>query len=245
MSDNSLNLQGYDNSQNINENINFSNNNGNEKKNVDCRFDLNGFSRLQDDKCHKIFRDKQSEGPGTYRLNELYNTNMSCGTPTCNIPEVIEVASQNPTIVFKDGYGVSDCNIDKDSEMRIGKTKRNPKVPNQLFTRPYKTVPFMGRGCGNSFLESQLQPGEDSSDKRQCNTLAGISIDNLNPSTMPMVDHLKYNIQNPSNLITEEAMEGWIRGGAPSRQIVKDIEYLERCGSKYQKMAAEKYGNYN
>ena len=54
-------------------------------------------------------------------------------------------------------------------------------------------------------------------------------------------DHLRNNIQDPVHIVPEVALDGWIRGGAPSRQIVKDIEYLEKCGSKYQKMAAQKY----
>ena len=54
---------------------------------------------------------------------------------------------------------------------------------------------------------------------------------------MPMIDHLKNNIQNPQHIVPEVALDGWVRGGAPSRQIVKDIEYLERCGSNYHKQA--------
>ena len=34
----------------------------------------------------------------------------------------------------------------------------------------------MGRGSGNSYIESQLRPGEATGEKRQCNTLAGITI---------------------------------------------------------------------
>ena len=127
----------------------------------------------------------------------------------------------------------------KATKARIGKTKMNPKTPNQLFTRPYKTVPYMGRGSGDSFVESHLRSGEDTLIKKQCNTLAGINIPNIDPNHMPMIDHLKNNIQHPSHIIHDDALEGWVRGGAPSRQIVRDIEYLERCGSNYHKLAME------
>ena len=56
---------------------------------------------------------------------------------------------------------------------------------------------------------------------------------------MPMIDHLRNSIQDPIHIVTESALNGWVRGGAPSRQIVRDIEYLERCGSNYHKMAME------
>jgi hypothetical protein len=38
-----------------------------------------------------------------------------------------------------------------------------------------------------------------------------------------MVPSLQQNIQNPHNLIPEVAAAGWIRGGIPSRQYVRDI----------------------
>ena len=58
---------------------------------------------------------------------------------------------------------------------------------------------------------------------------------------MPMIDHIANSIQDPRHLITEEVLTGWVRGGAPSRQIVRDIEYMEKCGSQYQKMVTRKH----
>ena len=82
----------------------------------------------------------------------------------------MEVAAQNPTINFKDGHGITECYIDDDSKLRIGRMRKNPKCPNQLFTRPYATVPYMGRGSGDSYLESQIRIGEDTVERKQCNT---------------------------------------------------------------------------
>ena len=221
-------------------NLNNNNNNNNKPfvycENNSCDFNIQNQTSLDQDSCQKVFRDKQSESPGIYHLNRYNDT-------TCGIPTVMEVASQNPTIIFKDGYGITECYVDDDSKLRVGRTRKNPKCPNQLFTRPYRTVPYMGRGSGDSYLESQIRYGEDTAERKQCNTLAGINIKNLDPNHMPMIDHLKNNIQNPSHIVPEVALDGWVRGGAPSRQIVKDIEYLEKCGSKYQKMAANKYNN--
>ena len=198
----------------------------------DGKLRVNTLNSLNNDSCEKVFRNKQSESPGIYSLSQYKNCN-------CGVPEVIETAVENPEIQFRDGYGISECFIDDDSKLRVGKTRRAPKCPNQLFTRPYKTVPYMGRGSGNNFIESQLRPGEATLEKKQCNTLSGINIKNIDPNYMPMIDHLKYNIQNPEHIIHHDALEGWIRGGAPSRQIVRDIEYLERCGSNYHKQALE------
>ena len=88
-------------------------------------------------------------------------------------------------------------------KLRIGQTRKNPKCPVQLFTRPYATVPYMGRGSGNSYVESQLRPGEATAEKKQCNTLAGITIPNVDPNAMPMIDHIRNSIQNILNEILE------------------------------------------
>ena len=80
-------------------------------------------------------------------------------------------------------------------------------------------------------IETQLLPGEDTSQRRPCNSLAGVSIDN---QFMPLVKNLKDNVQEPHNIIQEVADDKWIRGGIPSRQFVKDIDYIERCQDKYK-----------
>ena len=84
----------------------------------------------------------------------------------------------------------------------------------------------MGRGAGNSEIESQVIQGEQTRSKRECNVLSGVTIENY---FTPLLDILEENIQKPENLIQEDNDKKWIRGGIPSRQIVKDIDYLQRC----------------
>ena len=179
-------------------------------------------TQLNEDKCYTLETTKQSTFPGQYTLSN-YNT---CD---CKMSDVVKFATENPYMKFKDGYGVSECNINDSSKLRVGKTRKNPKCKNQLFHRPYLTVPYMGNGSGNAQIETQLVPGEDTTQKKQCNSLSGITIDNF---FIPLVKNLKDNIQNPNYLIQENADSKWIRGGIPSRQIVKDIDYIERCGKR-------------
>lgn len=180
-------------------------------------------SKLAYDCCYIDQQTKQSLGPGKYMVD---NQN-SC---SCDIPEVIETATNLPTVYYKNGYGIGGCAVDNDSALRVGKTRKYPKCPNQLFTRPHVTVPYMGRGPGNPYLETQLLPGEDTSQKRACNTLSEITINNM---FTPLVDHLHDNVQNPDHIIPEDALAGWTRGGNPSRLLVRDVSYLEKCGYKY------------
>ena len=198
----------------------------NEKNNC-MKFCENDFSlyhktKLIDDKCYNLDLTKQSTASGNYMLNNFH----SCD---CKMENVINTATQNPLITFRDGYGVSDCNIDESSTLRVGKVRKYPKCKNQLFQRPYSTIPYMGRGSGNSDIESKLLPGESTVSTKACNTLSGISIEN---QFTPLVPNLLENIQEPENLIQETVDTRWIRGGVPSRQFVKDIDYLERCGNR-------------
>ena len=190
-------------------------------------YSLHNRTHTHDDPCYVDVHTAQSRGPGNYQLNNHFLCE-------CLIPDAVNVATENPAVFFQNGHDVGGCVIDDSTKLRIGKTRKYPKCPDQLFNRPYLTVPFMGRGSGNMNVESKLQPGEDSSSKRQCNVLSGVSIPNF---FTPLVPHLKDNVQDPENLIQEVADENWIRGGAPSRLVIRDVDYLQRCGYNYMNKA--------
>lgn len=187
-------------------------------------FNLYTQSRLSNDKCELSTSTMQSELPGKYMTSNYH----SCD---CAAPNVSKIAYSQPDINYRDGYGNSSlngCNIDKDSYMRNGSIITNKgNQPQQLFERPYLSIPYMGRGIGNSCTESELLTGEQTGSKRQCNTLSEITINNY---FTPLVPCLENNIQNPQHLIPEVAKRGWVRGGVPSRQIIKNIDYGEKCG---------------
>ena len=87
----------------------------------------------------------------------------------------------------------------------------------------------MGRGVGDSCIEDSLLEGEDTSQPRTCNTLSEITINNF---FQPLVPSVK-DSQNPEHLVPEVVDQNWIRGGAPSRQIVRNIDYRYKCGKFY------------
>mgnify|MGYP001369337309 CR=1 FL=1 len=49
----------------------------------------------------------------------------------------------------------------------------------------------------------------------------------------PLIGHLQENVQNPEHLVEEVAEDGWVRGGSPSRLVIRDVDYLQRCGYNY------------
>ena len=182
-------------------------------------------SQLSYDNCAKQWRTKHSQMPGQYMTSNFH----SC---TCTAPANRGVALSQPTVNFQDGYGwtsINGCNIDADSKLRNNPNQlTNKNCKNILYTRPYKTVPYMGRGIGNPNIELKLKEGTDTYQSRPCLDLTEESF--LGYTLTPMVPKLKKNVQNPIHLIPEAADSGWVRGGIPSRLLIQDSDYLEKCG---------------
>ena len=55
---------------------------------------------LGSDPCYQKTADEQSVGVGNYNLNNHYN----CG---CGAKSTEEVAMEQPSVIFRDGYGFS------------------------------------------------------------------------------------------------------------------------------------------
>ena len=47
-----------------------------------------------------------------------------------------------------------------------------------------------------------------------------------------MIKRLENEVQRPKTIIPEDSMSSWVRGGLPSRQIVRNLDYLRRCQEK-------------
>jgi hypothetical protein len=229
------------------------NNNGNEITGLSSTFTGNAFSPLQEqggsnnvedslfninnsldnDEDFKATESEASTGIGNYQVNRPI---ISCDKFD-KIQEFKDTVGANALRPLKDGYGISVCNVDVDSKYRIGVPNPNPKNVNQLFTRPYLTVPYMANGnlsTERMDIESELITGDYEMDTLP---LAGVSLfeDHV---FVPLTRNLKDNVQNPVHLIEESAdrvvpnnyRDAWIRGGIPTRQEVKDVDYLERSG---------------
>lgn len=200
---------------NMRNNINSKNCNSNYNIN---KFNLYKSTRMINDKDGIDYYNKQSQFPGEYITKNFH----SC---TCNANEISNTAFSQPNIFFRDGYGWTSnegCNVDSDSLLRNGSLITNPG-PNkrQLFARPYLTAPFKGKGKCNSDKECKLIKGKLTLNKDISEKISEKTLGNI----MPLMKKIKKNIQNPSNIILEDKQKDWIRGGIPSRQIIKNINY--------------------
>ena len=98
----------------------------------------------------------------------------------------------------------------------------------------YGAIAEQMRALDNLEIEYQIIQGDQTRDKRECNVLSGVTIENYFD---PLIESVESTIQNPENLIEEAADSKWIRGGTPTRQIVKDIDYLQRCSDSLENKA--------
>ena len=184
---------------------NFSNNN----------FVLHHQSKLKDDNCYNSGENKQNNHVNDYMLSNF----SSCD---CKLDDVLNVSTNNRGITVKDGYGVSECNVDTDTALRISGFERHYKSDLQLFPRPFMTTPFLQKGEVKPDLESKLISSLQTVKHKQ---MQNVSEDNI---YTPLTENLLRNVQDTDHIVQEDVNKRWVRGGIPSRQSVRDIDYLNR-----------------
>jgi hypothetical protein len=172
---------------------------------------INSFTRMRDDGCEVLQQYQDSTGPGNYFVTNL--------VPPQEKAQATEIP--NPTLLGKEGFGYNNKEIDTDSKLRTNPTQEGRlRCPLHVQSRPFATVPYMGRGKLNADVESGLIYSEFARVERPCGTVTETFFDG---QFTPMIPHLAQHIQNPKNLIPEDAAQGWLRSGVPSRQYIRDI----------------------
>ncbi len=164
----------------------------------------------------------QSLGTGAYYLDNMYGCD-------CELKKAREVQISQPAINFNGGQGwmgEKGCLIDNDSNLRF-KESTNLRYINQLPN--LQNAGFYGKGDYDVDGETIIQASNFTKVDRPCNILSGVTIENLQPALFPMNDRLKTEVQNTKYIIPEDSMNSWIRGGLPSRQIARNVDYINRC----------------
>ena len=152
----------------------------------------------------------QSVGPGKYSTTNL--------VPRAQ--DVNPLSVQSVMIYPREGYGRNNPDIDSES-LLINQPGFNVNRCNiRQQARPFLSVPYMGGGRGNPDVETKLLQSEVSRMGKACDTVTETF---FSQQYTPLVPSLQQNIQKASNLITEDAAKGWIRGGLPSREYIRDV----------------------
>ena len=182
-------------------------------------YTFQNMTRIGNDNCYMDQRSIQDVRHGNYMLTNYF--------PACPMSKAIDFATSQPSVFYSGSQqvGIGGCNIDYNSELLISNLSR-PKCRISLLQRPFATVPYLGRGPSNSILESQIQQGEMVNNKKSINTTSEVSY--IPYSNYPLLPSIQATVTNPSNLVESAAAEGWIRGGLPSRDLVRDQDYANR-----------------
>ena len=178
-------------------------------------FSFDNLSRIGDDNCALSQRNIQNVEAANYLLTNYF-------VQDCGMKKPIEIATNQPNVFYNGSHqvGLGGCNVDANSNLLIGTIQTRSKCPISLYERPFKTVPYLGRGPSNPVLESQIQQGDLARTQRSVNNITESSF--LNNHYTPLVASLKETITNPINLVEGIAHENWVRGGVPSRDLTKD-----------------------
>mgnify|MGYP000722137052 CR=1 FL=1 len=183
-------------------------------------FTFDNLTGLNEDSCSISEKEMQNQNFGNYNIQSYF-------LPNCGMKKTIEFATSQPNVNFSGSHqvGVGGCNIDANSDLLIGTINTNPKCRISLYERPFKTVPYLGRGASNPVLESNIQQGDMITNKKSVNTTTEQSyIPYMNYPLLPSIEN---SVTNPANLVEGVAAEGWIRGGVPSRELQKDLDYKD------------------
>ena len=172
--------------------------------------DINRLTNVRDDLCAVEQYTKQSVGPGNYATTYL-------------VPDARKVnplAVESLIMYPREGYGLNNNNINADSVLRNQPGYNVKRCNIRPQARPFLSVPYMGGGRGNAEVETLLQHSEMSRMGKACDTVTETFFEQ---QFIPLVPSLAKEIQNPKNLVPEVAAAGWIRGGLPSRDYLRDV----------------------
>ncbi len=178
------------------------------------KLSINQLTNLNDDKCENVGRNIESNNINDYMLTNFASCN-------CDLNEVLKTSSENVGLTVKDGFGLSECNVQQDSDLRVGNVERHYKSDMQLFPRPFLTTPSVIKGEQNTPVESNLfSPILGRKHK---------ALDNVDETRIytPLLPNM-LNFQSENHLIQETVNSKWVRGGINTKQIVTDVEYFAK-----------------
>lgn len=195
---------------------------------TDSKNDLKLFKQniLQEDAIQLSLEMMQSQGPGYYHMDNQYGCE-------CDLKEARDIQTSQPGINFKGGCGWAGqlgCLVDIDSQLRESKDQlTNRRQIFQLTERLSLTTPNLNKGFFDVDMESVIRPGDFAKTQRPCGPLAGVTIGNY---FTPMIPKLKAEVQDPIHIIPEMSKRDWVRGGLPTREIIRNADYMRRCQEK-------------
>lgn len=176
-------------------------------------YTFDSMSRIGNDEPSIDQRNIQNKANIGYTLENFY---ASCPMNTAK-----DFALKQPNVFFSGSHegGINGCVVDDNSELKYSILSK-PACKLTLETRPFLTVPYLGRGEADPELELQIRTGENFLNKKTVNNTSEVSF--IEYKNYPLLDSLQKTVTNPNNLIEDAAYDGWVRGGMSSREYARD-----------------------
>jgi hypothetical protein len=176
------------------------------------------ITRINNDVADETQRAVQNAKGGNY-----ITTNF--GAADCTMKKQIGLATSQPAVFYKGGHSLAagGCNVDESSDLLIGGSALvRSKCKLSLNPRQFGTVPYLGRGHGDLDSEEFMRQGEITINRKSYRPDSEIS---YQPYHMyPLIPEVSAYVQDPSKRIEESASEGWVRGGIPSRELIRQMK---------------------
>jgi|TARA_R110002096_G_scaffold156869_1_gene321628 hypothetical protein len=178
-------------------------------------YTFNNTDRIGSDSTDQTQRNISNTQSSNYMLSDYFSKNLS--------DQHVKFAVQQPMMSFTslaNGNGIGGQVVDNESNLLLKTEQERALEKLQLFERPFKTVPYLGRGSCDPALESQLQQGEMMSEKKSVSTIMEKSFADY--SLYPTDNKMEKQVSDASHTVEEAALDGWIRGGASTREMSTD-----------------------
>jgi hypothetical protein len=135
----------------------------------------------------------------------------------------VNFATEQPNVMFSgamNGPGLIGNLVDMDSNLLYKSQQERSLEKLSLNQRPFLTVPYLGKGSCDPLLESQMLQGENSHDKKSVSTIMSKTF--MDYTMYPLDNEMRNRVSDTRNTIEESALNGWVRGGAHTRELAQD-----------------------
>ena len=176
-------------------------------------YTFDSISRIGNDNIAIDQRNIQNMNHANHQLENYY--------PSCPMSSAIDFATKQPQVFYKGSHegGIKGCEIDINNKLKYTHITR-PDCKLTLTSRPFLTVPYLGRGSGDTDTEFILKTGENDVNKKSVNLLMENNLSEY--KNYPLINDLKDTFNNSAYRIEEDALPGWNRAGVSARNYARD-----------------------
>ena len=176
-------------------------------------FTFNKMNRIGTDSVDNTVSNMKNIKTSNYMLSSYFSESLTDDT--------INFVSTQPTMNINGlavgGKGINGHLIDNDSNLIINVGQERPLEKLQLMPRPFITVPYLGKGSCNVDEESKLLQGENIYEKKSVSTIMDKSF--MPYTTLYPTQGQEDQRSDPRYKVEESALDGWVRGGASTREF--------------------------